>query len=85
MARALTATTLGTSFAGGEPEWVLVKSLVISQARPGQVDSVTTTETFMDKRSIEAAGPYKKAGFRQSARDNTGYEVKFGRNQINWY
>lgn len=81
----LAAATLGPSYAAGEPEWVLVKSLVIPRPQPGKADYATTTETFIDKKSIEAAGQYRKAAFRQSAKDNTGYEMKFGKEQLNWY
>jgi hypothetical protein len=79
------AMTSGACYASGEPEWVLVKSLVIPAPQPGRADYATTTETFLDMRSIEAAGAYKRAAFRQSAKDNTGYEMKFAKGQLNWY
>ena len=81
----LAAATFGVSSAIGEPEWVLVKSLVVARPLPDNPGYGTTTETFMDKKSIEAAGRYRKAAFRQTAKDNTGYEMRFGRNTINWY
>ena len=84
IAWALMALTQGAVYAS-EPEWILVKSLVMARPQPNKADYTVTTETFLDKRSIEAVGPYKKAAFRQSATDNTGYEMKFGKDQLNWY
>ena len=85
LSSALTGIPFGAGAATGDADWVLVKSLVIQRPLANDPHYTTTTETFINRKSIGPAGVYKKAAFRQAAKDSTGYEMVYGRDKILWY
>ena len=81
----LMAATLQMSYASSDAEWVRVKSLVLPRPQPNNQAYTITTDSFLNKTSIAAVGRYKRAAFRQSSKDSTGYEMVFGRDRIIYY
>jgi hypothetical protein len=66
-------------------DWVRVKSLVVPRPQPKDPNYATTTETFLNKGSVDSAGKFRRATFRQSVKDSTGYEMSVTKNRRFFY